>query len=143
MPGPTRATQCLTWVMAVLALLQSLQGSALACHLGFCHSSARSTTKTCCSKQAEPPRRDANRDGDVAKPAAPTSPCKCPSSCWCRRAPSLIAPLSDLSPLTSSDELVVCWDSALVISTGTATEVHSTVPISALHTCAVLCRFLA
>jgi len=66
--------------MALLALLQSLQGAALACHLGACPSASESRSQACCSKRAKTESR--REVGDRIDVTVPTTPCKCPTGCW-------------------------------------------------------------
>lgn len=145
MLAPNLATNCLTWVMAALALLQSLQGSALACQLGVCHSVSESRSLACCSKRNVPSdsSRETHRDGELKRVAVPSSPCKCPTNCWCRRADLALVQAGELVPMTDGNELVIDWSP--VVDDNFARQVVSApiAPISAQQVCAVLCRFLA
>jgi len=141
--GPKLATKCLTWVMTSLALLQSLQGSALACHLGACHSASESRSEACCFHRAQTEsRREAHRVGDLINVAAPTTPCKCPTSCGCRRPAQAVLQISEFVQLASGMVPMVSRNQFVDTDTAKPMEAAPSVPISAPQVCAVLCRFL-
>jgi hypothetical protein len=145
MLAPNRATNCLTWVMAALALLQSLQGSALACQLGVCHSVSESRSPACCSNRNVPSdsSRETHRDRELKRVAEPSSPCKCPTTCWCRSADLALVEAGEFVPMIDGNELVIGW-SPVVDGNSAGPVVSSPIaPKSAQQVCAVLCRFLA
>lgn len=141
MLGTKLATKCLTWVMTLLALLPSLQGSALACHLGACHSAIASRSHACCFKHA---KSDSRREvGNRIDIAAPTTPCKCPISCWCRRPAQAVMQVSESVPFAIENQSVSFWVQVVASDTAKPIEAAPSAPISAQQVCAVLCRFLA
>jgi hypothetical protein len=141
MLGPKLATKCLTWVMTLLALLPSLQGSALACHLGACHSASASRSHACCFKHAN---SDSRREvGDRIDIAAPTPPCKCPISCWCRRPAQAVIQVSESVHFAIENQSVPSWTQVVASDAAKPIEAAPAIPKSSQQVCAVLCRFLA
>jgi hypothetical protein len=145
MIGAKLATKGLTWVMAALALLQSLQGSALACQLGVCHSRSESRSQACCSRSSISSglSGESHRDGGLKHIAKPSSPCKCPTSCWCRRPTQAVVQPSELIPMADAKELVASWSPGVDANSATPVVSAPIAPLTAQQVCALLCRFLA
>ena len=145
MRAPNLVTNCLTGVMVALALLQSLQGSALACQLGVCHSVSESRSLACCSKGNAPSdsSRATHRNGELNRVATPSAPCQCPANCWCRRTDLALVQASELGPMTDGNELAIDWIPVVDDNSARPAVSAPVAPVSAQQVCAVLCRFLA
>lgn len=138
MRAPNLATKCLTWVMAAFALLQSLQGSELACQFGVCHSVSESRSLTCCSRRNAPSdsSHETHRDGELKRVAAPSSPCKCPTNCWCRRAELALVQAGELVPMTDGNELVIDWSPVVDVNSARPVVSSPIAPKSPPQVCA-------
>lgn len=146
MRGPKLAPKCLTWLLVMLASLQSAQGTPLACYLGACRGVSETGSQVCCcvKRSQSESRRTASRGVHLVDIAAPEAPCNCPTSCWCRHQVQALLAVSELPPLKGGNELVAVWNDAVDQNAlRLVTSVAPAVPKSSQQVCAVLCRFLA
>ncbi|MEO8498583.1 MAG: hypothetical protein ABI614_26265 [Planctomycetota bacterium] len=99
----------------------------------------------CCPKRSTSPesRRESYRNAGLNHIAAPTVPCKCPASCWCRCPALAVLQAGELSQVADADEPVVFWHHVADATTTSPVVAAPSIPISAQQVCAVLCRFLA
>jgi hypothetical protein len=141
MRGLKLAPKCLTWLLVMLASLQTAQGTPLACYLGACRVVNETGSQVCCGvKKVE----SASRGDHLVNIAAPKAPCNCPISCWCRHPVQALLQVGELTPLATGDEPVASWSS--VVDTNdlrSAFAAAPAIPKSSQQVCAVLCRFLA